>query len=118
MFEVDIGSTHGTMSETDIDGSHGTMPTSNTSTAASRGRGRKNAPRNRTDLGWKHEADVQGNGKKVKCNYCSKIVSGGIFRFKHPLARSRKDSEPCTMVLEEVKHLIMRIVAEAKETSK
>jgi len=42
----------------------------------------KNAPGNRTDVGWKHGIHINGNGKKVKCSYCSKIVSGGIFRFK------------------------------------
>nr|KYP52522.1 Glutathione S-transferase 1 [Cajanus cajan] len=43
--------------------------------------------------------------------------SGGIFRFKHHLAGTRKDFEPCAMVPEEVKILMMKIVAEAKETS-
>lgn len=87
-------------------------------TGSSRGRGRKNLPGNRTDPGWKHGLDVMGNGKKVKCNYCSKIVSGGVFRFKHHLAGSGEDSEPCATVPDEVKHVFMRIVAEAKEASK
>nr|KYP38381.1 hypothetical protein KK1_040364 [Cajanus cajan] len=68
-------------------------------------------------MGWKHGTDVLGNGKKVKCNYCTKTISGGIFRFKRHLAGTREDSEPCAMVPEEVKILMMKIVAEAKETS-
>ena len=39
----------------------------------------KNAPGNMTDIGWKHVIDVDGSGKKVKCKYCSKTVSGGVF---------------------------------------
>jgi len=46
----------------------------------------KNAMGNWSDIGWKHRLDISDNGRKVKCNYCSKIVSGGIFRFKHHLA--------------------------------
>ncbi|KAG4935727.1 hypothetical protein JHK84_049928 [Glycine max] len=72
----------------------------------------KNAPGNRTDIGWKHGTNVLGNGKKVKCNYCSKINNGGIFRFKHHLVGTRWDSEPCASVPEEVKMLMMKVVIE------
>jgi len=34
----------------------------------------KNASGNRADIGWKHGIDADGNGKKVKCKYCSKTV--------------------------------------------
>lgn len=77
----------------------------------------KNAPGNRSDIGWKHGTDVQGNARKVKCNYCSKIVSGGISRFKHHLAGTREDSEPCASVPEEIKLLMLKVVVEAKEAS-
>ncbi|KAH1253805.1 hypothetical protein GmHk_04G010378 [Glycine max] len=76
----------------------------------------KNAPGNRTDIGWKHGIDVDGNGKKVKCKYCSKIVSGGVFRFKHHLAGTREDFEPCATVRDEINLLMMKIVAESKAT--
>ena len=77
----------------------------------------KNAPENRTDVGWKHGIDINGNGKKVKCSYCSKTVSGGIFRFKHHLAGTKEDSEPCCSVPEEIRDLMIKIVAEAKQAS-
>jgi len=77
----------------------------------------KNAPGNRSDIGWKHGFDINGNGRKVKCNYCSKIVSGGIFRFKHHLAGTREDSEPCASVSGEIKNLMIKIVAEAKHAT-
>ena len=76
----------------------------------------KNAPGNRTDIGWKYGIDVDGSGKKVKCKYCSKIVSGGVFRFKRHLAGTREDSEPCATVPDEIKLLMMKIVVESKAT--
>jgi len=76
----------------------------------------KNAPGNRTDIGWKHVIDVDGSGKKVKCKYCSKIVSVGVFRFKRHLAGTREDFEPCAIVPDEIKLLMMKIVAESKTT--
>lgn len=36
----------------------------------------KNAPGNKTNISWKHDQQVLGNGKKVKCNYCSKTLYG------------------------------------------
>ncbi|XP_047166554.1 uncharacterized protein LOC124835629 [Vigna umbellata] len=86
------------------------------SSSVSRSRS-KNAPGNQSDIGWKHGFDVNGNGRKVKCNYCSKIVSGGIFRFKHHLAGTREDSEPCASVPDEIKNLMIKVVAEAKNAS-
>ncbi|KAH1148002.1 hypothetical protein GYH30_042913 [Glycine max] len=77
----------------------------------------KNAPGNRIDIGWKHGTDVLGNGKKVKCNYCSKINNEGIFRFKHHLAGTRWDSESCASVPDEVKMLRMNVVAEVANAS-
>nr|XP_007132560.1 hypothetical protein PHAVU_011G105000g [Phaseolus vulgaris]ESW04554.1 hypothetical protein PHAVU_011G105000g [Phaseolus vulgaris] len=55
--------------------------------------------------------------KKVKCNYCSKIFNGGIFRFKHHLAGTRYDSEPCVSIPEEIKDLMLKVVSEAKDAS-
>jgi len=61
----------------------------------------KNAPRNRPNIGWRHNIDISGNDKKVKCNYCSEI-SGGIFRFKHHLVGTMEDFEPYASVSEEI----------------
>jgi len=73
----------------------------------------KNSVGNRTDIGWKYGTD----GKKVKCNYCSKINNGGILRFKHHLAGTRYDSEPCVSVPEEIRALMMKVVSDAKDAS-
>ena len=75
----------------------------------------KNALADRSDDGWKHGVDVDGNGRKVQCKYCKKVVSGGIFRFKNHLACTRQDVEGCTSVPSEVKEQMMSILAKAAE---
>lgn len=39
------------------------------------------------DLGWEHFVPQDEKKKRVKCNDCEKIISGGINRFKQHLAR-------------------------------
>ena len=104
------------MSGTGI-GNESVSSNANTGTSTSAASRSKNAPRNRTDIGWKHGTNVLGNGKKVKYNYCSKINNGGIFIFKHHLVGTRWDSDPCASVLEEVKMLMMNIVAKVANAS-
>ncbi|KAH1086711.1 hypothetical protein GYH30_018283 [Glycine max] len=104
------------MSGTGI-GNESVSSNANTGTSTSAASRSKNAPRNRTDIGWKHGINVLGNGKKVKYNYCSKINNGGIFIFKHHLVGTRWDSDPCASVLEEVKMLMMNIVAKVANAS-
>ncbi|XLR48244.1 hypothetical protein HN51_032476 [Arachis hypogaea] len=78
---------------------------------------RKNATKNRSDIGWKHGIDVQGNSKKMKCNYCSKTISKKIYRFRHHLAGTKEDLEPCASVPEEVKAMMLKVCVEVKEAS-
>uniref|UniRef100_A0A803QYU5 BED-type domain-containing protein n=1 Tax=Cannabis sativa TaxID=3483 RepID=A0A803QYU5_CANSA len=47
------------------------------------------------DPGWEHCVAQDERKKKVKCNYCEKIVSGGINRFKQHLARIPGEVAPC-----------------------
>lgn len=53
--------------------------------------------------------DVLGYAKKVKCSYCSKIITGRIFRFKHHIIGTSNDSGLCTQVLD-VKLIILNVV--------
>ncbi|GLU05172.1 hypothetical protein SLE2022_222860 [Rubroshorea leprosula] len=55
-----------------------------------------------TDPGWQHGVAQDERKKKVKCNYCEKIVSGGINRFKQHLARIPGEVAPCKNAPEEV----------------
>ncbi|XP_042045782.1 uncharacterized protein LOC121792059 isoform X3 [Salvia splendens] len=52
--------------------------------------------------GWEHGVPQDERKKKVKCNYCEKIVSGGINRFKQHLARIPGEVAPCKNAPEEV----------------
>ena len=78
---------------------------------------RKNAPGNRSDIGWQHGSDVDGDAKKVKCNYCAKIVTAGISRLKHHLAGTNVGAEPCLVVPDDVKNLMCAAIDDAKEAA-
>ncbi|KAK6937209.1 protein of unknown function DUF659 [Dillenia turbinata] len=54
------------------------------------------------DPGWEHGMAQDERKKKVKCNYCGKVVSGGIFRLKQHLARISGEVTHCEKVPEEV----------------
>ncbi|KDP28006.1 hypothetical protein JCGZ_19086 [Jatropha curcas] len=54
------------------------------------------------DPGWEHGVAQDERKKKVKCNYCEKVVSGGINRFKQHLARIPGEVAPCKNAPEEV----------------
>lgn len=54
------------------------------------------------DPGWEHGVAQDDRKKKVKCNYCDKIVSGGINRFKQHLARIPGEVASCKRAPEEV----------------
>lgn len=54
------------------------------------------------DPGWEHGVAQDERKKKVKCNYCEKIVSGGINRFKQHLARIPGEVAPCKNAPEDV----------------
>ncbi|CAN1820008.1 hypothetical protein LINPERHAP1_LOCUS28936, partial [Linum perenne] len=55
------------------------------------------------------------------CKFCSKVLSGGIFRFKHHLARTKENVEPCLSVPDDVRKQMLDILdlnLEAKEARK
>ncbi|CAN1146832.1 hypothetical protein LINPERHAP2_LOCUS15510, partial [Linum perenne] len=70
----------------------------------------KNAPESRKDPGWEYATDIEGDSKKTKCKFCSKVFSGGIFRFKHHLARTKENVEPCLSVPDDVRKQMLDIL--------
>ncbi|XLQ99945.1 hypothetical protein S83_066144 [Arachis hypogaea] len=70
----------------------------------------KNTPENRSDKAWKHEISIDGDAKKIKCKYCDKVVTGGVYRLKHHLAGTKKNVELCIGVSDEVKREMFDIV--------
>ncbi|XLS44437.1 hypothetical protein HN51_001302, partial [Arachis hypogaea] len=45
-----------------------------------------------------------------KYKYCDKVVTRGVYRLKHHLARTKKDVEPCMGISDEVKKDMFDIV--------
>lgn len=54
------------------------------------------------DPGWDHGIAQDERKKKVRCNYCGKVVSGGIYRLKQHLARVSGEVTYCEKAPEEV----------------
>ena len=76
---------------------------------------RKNAPGNRSDLGWEHGVEV--GSRQVQCNYCKEIHSGGIYRLKHHLAGTRKNVSACPSVPEKVREKFVALLYAQAEAS-
>ncbi|KAL8144655.1 arogenate dehydratase/prephenate dehydratase 1, chloroplastic-like isoform X2 [Apium graveolens] len=68
--------------------------------------------RKATDIGWEHGTALDGDKRKVKCNYCAKIVSGGITRLKQHVAGISGNVEPCPSAPKEVSDLIRQTFKE------
>ncbi|KAL2921931.1 Shikimate kinase [Bienertia sinuspersici] len=76
---------------------------SSASTSRKKARKAKNAAGNRTNPGWEHGFEVEGDPTMVKCKYCGVVRGGGIYRHKHHLTGTRSNVEPCLQVPDEVK---------------
>ncbi|XP_071913925.1 uncharacterized protein [Coffea arabica] len=58
------------------------------------------------DIGWKHGKPVGGNRKIVRCNYCGKIMHGGITRLKEHVGHVIGQVKPCPRASSEVRDLM------------
>ena len=76
---------------------------------------KKTTSGNRLNVGWQYGIDVDKNSKRVQCKFCQKIISGGIYRFKHHVACTQKDVEPCQQVPEDVKKIILNVLVKNQE---
>ncbi|KAL0927717.1 hypothetical protein M5K25_001918 [Dendrobium thyrsiflorum] len=75
-----------------------------------RGKEKSNASLRR-DPSWKYSVQVDiGSAEKtyvyLKCNFCDKVVKGGVTRMKEHLSGSHKNVAPCANVLDKVKEEI------------
>ncbi|KAL0917971.1 hypothetical protein M5K25_013083 [Dendrobium thyrsiflorum] len=61
----------------------------------------------RRDPSWKYSVQVDVGGEKtyvyLKCNFCGKVVKGGVTRMKEHLSCSYKNVAPCASVPDNVK---------------
>ncbi|KAF6152610.1 hypothetical protein GIB67_013057 [Kingdonia uniflora] len=68
------------------------------------------------DACWEHCVLVDATRQKVRCNYCQRDFSGGVYRMKFHLAQIKnKDIIPCTEVPNEVRDLIQNILCTPKK---
>ncbi|KAJ8491965.1 hypothetical protein OPV22_013686 [Ensete ventricosum] len=63
------------------------------------------------DACWEHCVLVDATRQKVRCNYCHREFSGGVYRMKFHLAQIKnKDIVPCSEVPDDVRNLIHSIL--------
>ncbi|XP_077235488.1 uncharacterized protein LOC143877364 isoform X2 [Tasmannia lanceolata] len=68
------------------------------------------------DACWEHCVLVDATRQKVRCNYCEREFSGGVYRMKFHLAQIKnKDIVPCTDVPNDVRDLIQSILNAPKK---
>ncbi|XP_077235770.1 uncharacterized protein LOC143877539 [Tasmannia lanceolata] len=68
------------------------------------------------DACWEHCILVDAARQKVRCNYCQREFSGGVYRMKFHLAQIKnKDIVPCTEVPNDVRDLIQTILTAPKK---
>lgn len=66
------------------------------------------------DVCWEYCEKLEGN--KVRCNFCQKILNGGISRLKHHLSRvPSKGVNPCSKVRDEVSERVKTIIQSKEE---
>ncbi|XXG82464.1 hypothetical protein AAC387_Pa10g0407 [Persea americana] len=63
------------------------------------------------DIGWQHGKMIGGHRHHVQCNYCHRLMIGGITRFKKHLARKKGEIKGCEAVPQEVREMIKRHLA-------
>ncbi|KAK4260461.1 hypothetical protein QN277_003567 [Acacia crassicarpa] len=68
------------------------------------------------DACWEHCVLVDATRQKVRCNYCQREFSGGVYRMKFHLAQIKnKDVVPCTEVPADVRDHILNILSTPKK---
>ncbi|KAL6280132.1 hypothetical protein ACE6H2_017013 [Prunus campanulata] len=68
------------------------------------------------DACWEHCILVDATKQKVRCNYCQREFSGGVYRMKFHLAQIKnKDIVPCTEVPTDVRDHILSILSTPKK---
>ncbi|KAL0925770.1 hypothetical protein M5K25_004140 [Dendrobium thyrsiflorum] len=74
----------------------------------------------RRDPSWKYSVQVDVGGEKtyvyLKCNFCGKVVKGGVTRMKEHLSCSHKNVAPCASVPDNVKDEIVAYMKKSTTT--
>ena len=76
----------------------------------------------RKDPAWKYGQEVDMEGSKgykyIQCNFCQKILKGGVFRMKEHLAGIHGNAAPCLLVPPEVRDEIKNYLDKHSEAKK
>ncbi|KAL5748549.1 hypothetical protein ACOSQ2_025846 [Xanthoceras sorbifolium] len=68
------------------------------------------------DACWEHCVLVDATRQKVRCNYCHREFSGGVYRMKFHLAQIKnKDIVPCSEVPDDVRDHIQSVLSTPKK---
>jgi len=65
----------------------------------------------RIDRVWNHCVSIDRKARNVKCKYCEKVLSGGIYQLEHHLAGTSKDVGACIVVSKDVKRIMLDMVS-------
>ncbi|XP_077245531.1 uncharacterized protein LOC143885307 [Tasmannia lanceolata] len=68
------------------------------------------------DVTWEHcTTAVPNNKTRLRCNYCGKEYSGGVFRMKHHLGRTKQNVAACTQNPDDVVDKFKLLLKENEE---
>ncbi|CAO2822525.1 unnamed protein product [Amaranthus hypochondriacus] len=67
------------------------------------------------DIGWSFCTKVTDDGNVLKCNFCDKVIRGGITRLKEHLAHKRGNVAHCTNVSAPVQRDMASVLKEYKD---
>ncbi|CAO2830866.1 unnamed protein product [Amaranthus hypochondriacus] len=70
------------------------------------------------DIGWSFCTKITDDEKVLKCNFCDKVIRGGITRLKEHLAHKRGNVAPCTNVSAPVQRDMTSVLKEYKDKKK
>ncbi|CAN1774032.1 hypothetical protein LINPERHAP1_LOCUS12776 [Linum perenne] len=76
--------------------------------------------RKSSDIGWQYGTlpDPLNNLGKIKCNFCTHVSSGGIFRFKQHIAGNDSNVSKCTNAPKEARDACLKAFAETSKKKK
>ncbi|RWR91010.1 hypothetical protein CKAN_02014600 [Cinnamomum micranthum f. kanehirae] len=76
---------------------------------------RKKPTVHEVDPAWQHGVHVDGKKSRIKCNYCGKVVTGGITKLKEHLAHKSGNMAKCTKVTLELKKEMQAFLKAGKQ---
>ncbi|KAK1392627.1 hypothetical protein POM88_011683 [Heracleum sosnowskyi] len=69
------------------------------------------------DVAWKYARAVvnEGSSVRLRCNFCGKETTGGVFRMKEHLIGGKRNAKGCTKVTEQVRREVKEFMESKKK---